>query len=325
MPAAPSCPDEARRLAAVKRLRLLGTPAEERFDAITRMARAQLDVPLACLDIVGDKMVWLKSVQGFDGLEGARKDSYCHYTVLDDGVCIVRDARTDPRVHDSILADSWVFYAGVPLHFDGQRVGVLCVGDSKSRELTAAQYNTLSNLAALAERELQTIALSEVQTALPETDDELDLKARVDLLTHLWNREAILAVAAVECRKPAAILLIHIEDLAGITADLGPAAGEQVLRAAAERLRAALGPFDAVGRYDADIFMAVLPGATSAEARLVSEHVCAAISSAPVGFERKSIPLACRAGHVVSTGSLTDTVSALVARAGQALHLEAVN
>src|SRR5215469_10091457 len=69
MPAAPIPPHELRRLAAVQKLRLLGTPAEERFDKITRLARRIFDVPMACLDIVGEKLAWLKSVQGFDGIE----------------------------------------------------------------------------------------------------------------------------------------------------------------------------------------------------------------------------------------------------------------
>ena len=93
MPEAPVAPFELRRMAAVHRTRLLGTPAEERFDRITRLARRMFDVPMACLDLVGAKLAWLKSVQGFDGIEGIRKDSYCHYTILNDKVCLVRDAR----------------------------------------------------------------------------------------------------------------------------------------------------------------------------------------------------------------------------------------
>src|SRR5579872_2925170 len=93
MPAAPSSPEEAKRLAAVRKINLIGTPAEERFDKITRLARQLFDVPFAALDIVGEKVAWLKSVQGFDGLIGLRKDSYCHYTVLEDGICMIHDAR----------------------------------------------------------------------------------------------------------------------------------------------------------------------------------------------------------------------------------------
>jgi hypothetical protein len=56
MPAAPDSPHEIRRLAAVRKVRLLGTPAEERFDKITRLARRMFGVPMACIDIVGEKL-----------------------------------------------------------------------------------------------------------------------------------------------------------------------------------------------------------------------------------------------------------------------------
>lgn len=325
MPPAPYSPDEASRLAAVKRLRLLGTPAEERFDVITRMARSQFDVPLACLDIVGEKLAWLKSVQGFDGIMGLRKDSYCHYTVLNDGVCVVRDARSDPRVHDSDFADSWVFYAGVPLHFDGQRVGVLCIGDDKSRDFSASQFNRLMSLASLAEREFQTSVLSPAQTTLPAADDELEMQGRIDVLTHLWNRPAIVELAKSECGHaagdyPIAIAMVGIDDLGQIREDLGSATADQVLRVVAERLRAALPPSDAAGRYEDEAFLAVLPNAGPREAALICERIRASVAATAVQFGRTTVPVTCSIGYAVSSGFGPDDAAGLAARAGQALQ-----
>lgn len=324
MPPAPLSPEEAKRLAAVKKLGLLGTPAEERFDAITRMARSQFDVPLACLDIVGEKLAWLKSVQGFDGIAGMRKDSYCHYTVLSDGFCVVRDARQDPRVHDSAFADSWVFYVGVPLHFEGQRVGVLCIGDGKSREFTTSQFNQLMSLASLAERELQTAILSKAQTELPAQDDELEMGDRIDVLTHLWNRQAILDVAKSECghaagEYPIAILKIAVDDLSKISADLGQATADQVLRVVAEKLRASLPPTDAAGSYEDGMFLAVLPNAGSREAALIAERIRAAVAATPVQFDQKTVPVSCSIGCAVSSGFADDS-AILIARAERAFQ-----
>jgi hypothetical protein len=64
MPEAAYAPNEDRRLAAVRRVGLLGTPAEERFDRITRLARRLFDVPMAVIDLVGEKVAWLKSAKG---------------------------------------------------------------------------------------------------------------------------------------------------------------------------------------------------------------------------------------------------------------------
>lgn len=325
MPAAPASPFEARRLAAVQKLRLLGTPAEERFDKITRLARHMFDVPMACLDIVGEKLAWLKSVQGFDGIEGLRKDSYCHYTVLDDGVCFVQDARTDTRVFDSILADYWVFYAGAPLHFEGERVGVLCIGDSTPRDFDGKKMSSLTDLASLAERELQLAALSEAQVALAASHEELEMKARIDVLTHLWNRGAILEIANAECAaaqmdKPMAALMLDIDHFKAINDKHGHPAGDEVLRVVASRLRSAIRKSDAVGRYGGEEFLVILPDADLATAAQISERIRQEVASSPVSFGELTIPVTCSIGYSIVQNAVQDAISALIGRADNALY-----
>ena len=200
MPEAPCSPTEDQRVRAVQRLGLLGTPAEERFDRITRMAKRMFGVPMAVIDIVGEDVAWLKSAQGMDAFVGARRDSYCHYTVLDDEVTIVRDARTDPRVHDSGFAETWVFYAGVPLKFEGEHVGVLCIGDGKPGDLDDEGVVLLRDLAAMAEQELIINKMSETQLELARSNKELEMKANVDVLTRIWNRRAILEIAETDMK-----------------------------------------------------------------------------------------------------------------------------
>jgi diguanylate cyclase (GGDEF)-like protein len=305
MPAAPVPPHEIRRLAAVQKLRLLGTPAEERFDKITRLARRMFDVPMACLDIVGERLAWLKSVQGFDGIVGLRKDSYCYHTVLEDDACIILDAREDPRVRDSAYADTWVFYAGVPLHFDGERVGVLCIGDHSPRNFDSEHLDSLSDLAALAERELQVAALSEAQIALALSNEELEMKARIDFLTHVWNRGAIEEIVAAERSRAAAgsstaILMIDIDHFKGMNDTFGHPAGDEVLRVVAARLRAGVRPLDAVGRYGGDEFLAVMPEAGIAEAVQAGERIRLAVSRMPVPFGLHKIPVTCSIGCTAS-------------------------
>lgn len=325
MPAAPYPPHELRRLAAVQKVRLLGTPAEERFDKITRLARRMFDVPMACLDIVGEKVAWLKSVQGFDGLIGLRKDSYCHHTVLDDGVCVVSDARCDPRVFDSALADFWVFYAGVPLHFDGERIGVLCIGDTKTREFKDEHLEALADLAALAERELQIAALSEAQVALALSNEELEMKARIDVLTHLWNRGALLEIVAAERARGAAdaetaILMIDIDRFKETNDTWGHMAGDEVLRVVASRLRAAVRPMDAVGRFGGEEFMAVLPNTGIEGAAHVSERIRSAIERTPVPFGEQGISVTCSIGCTAPSNASQDEVQAILERADRALY-----
>lgn len=323
MPEAPRPPTEIKRLAAVQRTRLLGTPAEERFDRITRLAKRLFDVPLAALDIVGDHLAWLKSVQGFDALEGLRKDSYCHYTVLDSEICLVHDARQDPRVRDSGFADTWVFYAGVPLHFEGERIGVLCIGDSTPRQFDDDHLDALRDLAALAEHEVAMAVLSEAQTSLAATNEELEMKTRVDVLTRLWNRQAIMEVAAMEQMQDGdegalGILMIDLDHFKLINDTHGHLAGDQVLRVVSDRLRAGVRPMDAVGRFGGEEFLAVLTGLTQEDVLTSAERIRSVIAASPIDYEQRSIPVTCSIGCTLSTPG--DDVDTMVKRADVALY-----
>lgn len=323
MPAAPKSPNEESRLAAVNKVKLMGTPAEERFDQITRLAREQFGVPMVALDIVGEELAWLKSVQGFDGIEGLRRDSYCHYTVLTEGACLVKDARIDPRVMDSALAHNWVAYAGVPLHFDGERVGVLCIGDYKPRTFDSDQMEALSHLALQAEHELEVSALSESQLSLASSNVELDKKNNIDILTHLWNRQAILDIARTELRQasgeqPMAFVIIDIDNFKQLNESYGQSAGDQVLRSVSERLRKAVRPMDAIGRLGNDEYIVILANIHMNEALQLCNKICAEIANEPIHFENNTIQPTSSIGYTMSNGF--DDIESLLNRSEQALY-----
>lgn len=323
MPEAAHAPTEDRRLAAVRRMDLIGTPAEERFDRITRLARRLFDVPMAVVDVVGEKLTWLKSTQGFDGFEGMRRDSYCHHTVLGDETFVVHDARTDPRVYDSAFADTWVFYAGVPLRFEGERVGVLCIGDTKPRDFDADADSALRDLAAIAEQELRVARMSETQLALARVSDELEMKANVDVLTRLWNRRAIYEIAeaerlAAEATTRLAVLLINLDHFKSINDTLGRPAGDEVLRASAQRLRASVRAVDAVGRIGGDEFLILVIESDAEDLAAMAERIRATQAEPLIEFDEHSIALTCSIGYAIGTAS--DPFDGLVALADQALE-----
>jgi diguanylate cyclase (GGDEF)-like protein len=323
MPAAPISEQEEKRLAAVKKLKLMGTPAEERFDKITRLARQIFNVPMAVINILGEKIAWMKSVQGTIGVEALRKDTYCYYTVLKDGVCLINDAHKDLRVFDSLYADTWVFYAGVPLHFEGQRVGALCIGDNIPRAFDDDQMRTLVDLATLAERELEIASLSESQLVLALSNKELEKKANIDALTHIWNRCAILEIANKELQHSSqhsltALLMIDVDNYKNINDTYGHISGDVVLQNIAERLRMAVRPCDAVGRYGGDEFLAVLINIPTSEVKKIANRVCKKIYKTPIIFEDRAIPVTCSVGYSIYRAF--DDVYALLERADHALY-----
>ena len=66
MQPAPIPSNESDRIASLKKLRILDTPPEERFDRITKLATKVFDVPISTITLVDSNREWYKSVCGLD-------------------------------------------------------------------------------------------------------------------------------------------------------------------------------------------------------------------------------------------------------------------
>nr|WP_256488204.1 diguanylate cyclase [Deinococcus sp. HSC-46F16] len=155
----PPSPSEPARLAALARYRVLGTPPEASFDRITRLAAQVLGVPLAAVNLVGEDHQWTKACLGGEATETALGESFCVWTVRQEGaVLVVPDARQDPRFRDyaAVRSGAVVAYAGAPLVTpDGHRIGTLCVTAPRPRDFTPAEQETLELLAGMVVDELE--------------------------------------------------------------------------------------------------------------------------------------------------------------------------
>ena len=155
---APLPPDEPGRLAALRSLELLDTPPDERFDRYTRRACERFVVPLALITLVDRDRQWFKSRVGIEYTESPRDESFCAHAILGPDVMQVPDTTLDPRFADSPAVTGPLrvrFYAGAPLHFDGHRVGTLCIADRRPRLLDATDLRELWDLATLVAGTLQ--------------------------------------------------------------------------------------------------------------------------------------------------------------------------
>lgn len=148
---APAIPDyERQRLDALRRLAILDSSAEERFDRITRMARNLFEVPISLISLVDGERQWFKSRCGLDAQETPRDISFCGHAILGEEIFVVEDATRDPRFADNplVLGDPHIrFYAGSPLHIaGGYKVGTLCLIDRQPRQLDARTvYSSLGS------------------------------------------------------------------------------------------------------------------------------------------------------------------------------------
>lgn len=171
-PAIPA--DEEERIGELLDLRVLDTPPEERFDAITRLASELFGVPTALVSLVDHERQWFKSRVGLELTETPRNISFCGHAILGDEVFVVPDARADARFHDNPLvtgAPNVVFYAGAPLHGPGgHRVGTLCLIGHDARSFSEMDRTNLRALARLVERELVTEDLADALAALRRSE-----------------------------------------------------------------------------------------------------------------------------------------------------------
>jgi hypothetical protein len=132
--------DEAERVAALAALVLLGSPAEPRFDRLTRVTQRHFRVSIALVGLVGADRVWFKSKQGTGVCHIPRDTSFCERVIQSEGVFCVQNALEDPEFsgHPFVSGPSNIrFYAGVPLHAPGgQRIGTLGILPGASGDST---------------------------------------------------------------------------------------------------------------------------------------------------------------------------------------------
>jgi diguanylate cyclase (GGDEF)-like protein len=327
----PLPPDEPARLASLLTLRILDTPAEERFDRITRLACRALGTRIALLSLMDRQRQWFKSTQGLAITETSRDVSFCGHAILDSGPLIVPDARLDPRFADNPMVSGPPgvrLYAGHPIRApDGKRVGTLCVVDSEPRTLDRQAVAALADLAALVENELKIVALGEAERLLLDQVSEAERRASIDGLTRLWNRETITTLLRMESEraarasKPLGLAVVDIDHFKRINDTWGHVSGDRVLAAVAERMRGALRPYDSIGRYGGEEFLAVISEASPEVVVAVGERIRGAIRSGPVVADVGPVNVTVSVGVACVAARFGDDPMRLVRIADGALYL----
>ncbi len=254
-----------RRLGALRASGLLDTPAEERFDRVTRMAQRLFNVPIALVSLVDEDRQWFKSRQGLDATETPRAFSFCAHAIAGDEVFQVADAGTDVRFADNplVLGDPNIrFYAGAPISApDGSKLGTICVIDRRPRKFSEEDVQALEDLAEMVEAEV-------AQAHLALTDELTGLSNRrgFELFGH-----TVLGICKRQALE-ATLVYADLDDLKAINDTFGHAEGDRAIRAAAELLESTFRASDIVARVGGDEFAMLLTGADSADEPITRLH-----------------------------------------------------
>ncbi|WP_148610857.1 GGDEF domain-containing protein [Aeromonas sobria] len=309
---APIPPDEALRLDTLRRLSLLDTEAEERFDRLTRMARRVFDVPIALVSLVDEDRQWFKSCIGLEVSETARDISFCGHAIMGNETFIVPDASLDPRFADNPLVVGGPcirFYAGQPLQIaNGCKLGTLCIIDTVPRVLSDEDVGLLKDLAAMVVRELEAVQL-----------------ATIDELTRISNRRGFVMLAekslslASRLQMPLALLYLDLNGFKGINDRWGHAEGDRALIVFATLLKQAFRGADVFARMGGDEFAVLLPNVVEAQAQLAYERFNAILAE----HNRHSgcgYALACSTGIVSYDGRGCVSLAELLTRADELMY-----
>ena len=256
------------RLAVLRDLAILDTPAEPDYDDLAQLASACCQSPIAAVNFVDAERHWTKAIVGVEGGQGANVSadlSFCAATVVTPGgiLSLSETSQSDDwHSHPFVTGPPYLrYYAGATIAVSGQPVGVVCVFGDQPRTLGAVQEQALAALARQASTHLE----------LRRRNSELRQLAVSDPLTGLANRTLLfdrLEMAIAQRGRgdgQVGVLFCDVDDLKLVNDRLGHGAGDQLLCQAADRLRMATRVTDTVSRFAGDEFVVVCPGLSSPE------------------------------------------------------------
>ena len=152
MPHAQSPPTpvaERERLTELKRYRVLGTPPEETFSRLARLAQEVLGTPGALISFLGEQRVFYKAQVGMAVRSYPRLQTPCAHVALSAEPWVCGDLQNVKEFSETafVLQNRARFYAGVPLLVGGVSLGALSVFSTEPRVLTGAETAQLGDLA----------------------------------------------------------------------------------------------------------------------------------------------------------------------------------
>ncbi len=157
----------------------------------------------------------------------------------------------------------------------------------------------------------------QLQEGLMEAQAALERLAAHDDLTGLWNRRMILDRLEKEVHRASrtsthvGVAMIDLDHFKEINDTHGHAAGDVVLRQAADRMRTMLRDYDYLGRYGGEEFLMVVSNSEAAALAGVIERCRRAIAEQPVTIGDRRIAMTISVGLASTTTTGYDEVALL--------------
>lgn len=229
--------------------------------------------------------------------------------------------------HPSVKGEPKIVFCAQHPIFDTKDQCVGCIYLIDYKELTFDDESRLlfADLSVMVERELLMGALKAQYAELVKQVRNLKRDALLDPVLGMWNSAAIIRSLGLElercqkAEKPLSLLYISINQYQKLKDQFGTSVSDAFLLKIASRMRSCIRPFDALGRFESDAFLIVLPGASNLVAAAVAERIRLAVISRPEMVEDENVIIEISMG--ISSTSIFPNVSpeALVKNAEKAL------
>jgi len=168
----------------------------------------------------------------------------------------------------------------------------------------------------------------QLQDELVAARERLRVEATHDSLTGLLNRGATLDALEKEMARSArdrvamTVIMSDVDHFKNVNDTYGHAAGDQVLKEAARRMRAAIRTYDSIGRYGGEEFLVIAPGCAVAAGAELAERLRSCVSASEIAWPNGAVTVTVSLGVASSTSA---GVAALLRAADEALYRAKLN
>ncbi len=206
--------------------------------------------------------------------------------------------------------------------------GETWIGELENRKKSGESYWEYARIRPL--RDQQGLITHYVKLAEDITDrkvlsEKVSYLVQFDPLTGLPNRTLMrerveqALIAARHSARGLALLSIDLDDLRAVNDSLGHPAGDQLLRAVAQRWQPLLRDEDTLARFSGDNFIALATGMRRVEdASLLADRIRDALAQ-PIALGEQAIVVSCSIGIALYPDD-ADTAEELISHADTALH-----
>lgn len=145
-------PEDFSHLEIIRKLKILNSPYETLFNTITRATSEVFNAPIALISFIEEDRYWFKPNIGLDEHEHLPIElAFCMHTINSEGIFVVNDASIDELFKNNPLVigkPNIRFFVGAPISLPlGEKIGSLCVIDSKPNQLNDYKVAALEGFA----------------------------------------------------------------------------------------------------------------------------------------------------------------------------------